>query len=50
VHFRADFGPLAREVLVVESPGPNIADLAKLPYRHLRKGVRVMPLGPAFGD
>ncbi len=48
VHFRADFGPLAREVLVVESPGPNIADLAKLPYRHLRKGVRVMPLGPAF--
>lgn len=48
VHFRADFGPLAREVLVVESPGPNIADLAKLPYRHLRPGTRVMPLGAAF--
>lgn len=48
VHFRADFGPLAREVLVVESPGPNIADLTKLPYRHLRKGVRVMPKGKAF--
>ncbi len=48
VHFRADFGPMAREVLVVESPGPNIADLAKLPYKHLRKGVRVMPLGTPF--
>lgn len=48
VHFRADFGPLAREVLVVESPGPNTANLAKLPYRHLRKGVRVMPLGRPY--
>ncbi|MGB3810424.1 MAG: M81 family metallopeptidase [Parvibaculum sp.] len=48
VHFRADFGPLAREVLVVESPGPNTADLAKLHYKHLRKGVRVMPEGKAF--
>jgi len=48
VHFRADFGPLAREVLVVESPGPNIADHTKLAFRHLRRGVRLMPLGPAF--
>jgi microcystin degradation protein MlrC len=48
VHFRADFGPIAREVLVVESPGPNVADLAKLPYKHLRKGMRVMPLGRPF--
>ena len=49
VHFRADFGPLAREVLVVESPGPNIADLSKLPYKRLRKGIRVMPMGAGFG-
>ena len=49
VHFRADFGPMAREVLVVESPGPNIADLSKLPYKRLRKGVRVMPMGEGFG-
>lgn len=48
VHFRADFGPLAREVLVVESPGPNTADLTKLPYRHLRKGIRITPEGEAF--
>jgi microcystin degradation protein MlrC len=33
VHFRADFGPVAGRVLVVEAPGPNIADPAKLPFR-----------------
>ncbi len=49
VHFRADFGPMASEVLVVESPGPNTADLAKLPFRRLRKGLRVTPMGAAFG-
>ena len=49
VHFRADFEPIASEVLVVEAPGPNIADPKKLPYRHLRRGLRLGPLGPAFG-
>jgi microcystin degradation protein MlrC len=49
VHFRADFEPIAREVLIVESPGPNIADLTKLPYKNLRKGIRVMPGGKPFG-
>ncbi|MDX5366475.1 MAG: MlrC C-terminal domain-containing protein, partial [Alphaproteobacteria bacterium] len=48
VHFRADFGPMASEVLVVESPGPNTADLAKLPFRRLRRGLRVTPMGAAF--
>lgn len=48
VHFRADFQDLAEEVLVVAAPGPNIADPAALPYRHLRPGVRLGPNGPAF--
>jgi len=48
VHFRAHFEPIASEVLIVESPGPNIADHTKLPFRHLRKGIRLMPEGPAF--
>jgi microcystin degradation protein MlrC len=48
VHFRADFEPIAEEVLVVEAPGPNIADPKKLPYRNLRRGLRLGPLGPAF--
>ena len=43
VHFRADFEPLACEVLVVEAPGPNTADPAKLPYKNLREGVRLTP-------
>lgn len=50
VHFRADFEPISSEVLIVESPGPNIADLTKLPYKYLRKGIRVMPHGKAFGS
>jgi microcystin degradation protein MlrC len=39
VHFRADFGAIAREVLVVEAPGENVADPARLSYRKLRPGV-----------
>ena len=43
VHFRADFGPIASRIMVVEAPGPNIADPAKLPFRRLRPGMRVRP-------
>ena len=43
VHFRADFGPIASSILVVEAPGPNIADPAKLPFARLRPGMRARP-------
>ncbi len=46
VHFRADFGPIAAEVLVAAAPGPNEADHLKFRYRHLRPGVRLTPNGP----
>ena len=46
VHFRADFEPLAREVLVVRAPGPALADPADFKWTKLRKGVRLRPLGP----
>jgi microcystin degradation protein MlrC len=49
VHFRADFEPIAREVLVAKSPGPALADPAEFPWTKLRKGLRLRPLGPAFG-
>lgn len=39
VHFRADFGPLASRILVVEAPGPNIADPQKLAFTK-RRGAR----------
>jgi microcystin degradation protein MlrC len=46
VHFRADFGSIAGRILVVEAPGPNIADPAKLPFRRLRPGMRASPQRP----
>jgi microcystin degradation protein MlrC len=48
VHFRADFEPIAREVLVAKSPGPALADPSEFPWTKLRKGLRLRPLGPAF--
>lgn len=48
VHFRADFQPIAREVLVVRSPGPALADPVEFPWKRLRPGIRLRPLGPAF--
>jgi microcystin degradation protein MlrC len=50
VHFRAHFQPIAEAILCVESPGAHITDPAQLPYRHLRKGVRLRPLGPVHGS
>jgi microcystin degradation protein MlrC len=48
VHFRADFEPIAKEVLVVKAPGPALADPAEFRWTKLRKGVRLRPLGPVY--
>jgi microcystin degradation protein MlrC len=40
VHFRADFGDLASEILIVTAPGPSPADPAQLPFHKLRPGIR----------
>jgi len=48
VHFRADFEPIAGEVLIVRAPGPALADPADFPWKHLRPGMRLRPLGPSF--
>jgi microcystin degradation protein MlrC len=48
VHFRADFEPIAREVIVVVAPGPAKADPTMFTWSRLRKGLRLKPLGPAF--
>ncbi|MCZ6666825.1 MAG: MlrC C-terminal domain-containing protein, partial [Gammaproteobacteria bacterium] len=47
VHFRADFDPIAEEILVVGAPGAFIDQPEKLPYRNLRRGVRLCPMGRA---
>jgi microcystin degradation protein MlrC len=46
VHFRADFQPIAEEILCVRSPGAHVTDPVELPYRHLRPGIRLNPQGP----
>jgi microcystin degradation protein MlrC len=48
VHFRADFQPIAAEILVVAAAGDNPVDNNALPYRHLRNGLRIMPLSQPF--
>jgi microcystin degradation protein MlrC len=45
VHFRADFQPIAEEVLVAVAPGAMLIDPAALPFRKLRPGVRLMQKG-----
>lgn len=45
-HFRAEFEPIAEKVIVVIAPGGYLADPAAYPYRRLRPGIRLRPLGP----
>ena len=49
VHFRADFEPIASEMLICVAPGPMVADPGALPWTRLRPGMRIRPNGPAFG-
>ena len=49
VHFRADFAPIAEAILICAAPGPMPADPATLPWKRLREGVRIKPMGRAFG-
>ena len=44
VHFRADFGDMASRVVLVEAPGPNVADPARLPFKRLPMEKRLRPL------
>ncbi len=48
VHFRADFVPIAQEIIICAAPGAMPADPAALPWRHLRSGMRIKPNGPTF--
>jgi microcystin degradation protein MlrC len=43
VHFRADFGPIAEQVIVAIAPGPVVADPAVLNFRHVRAEIRRRP-------
>ena len=43
VHFRADFGPIAGDVLIAAAPGPVAADPGALAFTRLRPGVAQRP-------
>ena len=43
VHFRADFTPIAAEIIVALAPGPVVADPSTLTFRNLRPGLRLRP-------
>ncbi|PVA09143.1 microcystin degradation protein MlrC [Pelagivirga sediminicola] len=47
-HFRADFAPIARAILVACAPGPMPLSPADLPFTRLRQGLRLFPNGLAF--
>lgn len=47
-HFRADFDPIASHTLVAVAPGAHVVDPRVYPYKYLRQGVRLLPMGAAF--
>ena len=46
VHFMADYQRVAPEILFADVTGANPCNLAAIPYRRLRAGLRLGPLGP----
>ncbi|MEH3087764.1 MAG: M81 family metallopeptidase [Xylophilus ampelinus] len=48
VHFRADFAPIAREIVVAAAPGSMPMVLENLPWTRLRPGIRIDPCGRPF--
>lgn len=48
VHFRADFTPLAEEIIVAKAPGSMPMVLEELPWTNLQEGIRIDPCGKAF--
>jgi len=47
-HYRADFEPIAGEIIEVDAPGAFFEDSRKTPYIYLREGVRLFGNGPEF--
>lgn len=47
VHFRADFGDMASRIIIVEAPGPNVADPSRLRFTRLPPDKRLTPRSPS---
>jgi microcystin degradation protein MlrC len=43
-HFRVAFGPLARRILVADTPGPTAANMRRIPFTKVTRPL--FPLDP----
>jgi len=50
VHFRADFTPIAQEIIVAAAPGSMPMIIEQLPWQHLAPTTRLGPQGKPFGQ
>jgi len=50
VHFRADFAPIASDILICAAPGAFLLDPARLPWSKLPNGIRKIPRLPIKND
>jgi len=50
VHFRADFTPIAHEIIVAAAPGSMPMVISQLPWRNLAPATRLGPQGTPFGQ
>ena len=48
VHFRADYTPIGREIIVAAAPGSMPMVLENLPWTKLARGIRIDPCGKVF--
>lgn len=49
-HFRADFTPIAADILICIAPGPMPMNPLELPWTNLRGDLRMHPGGPTFAQ
>ncbi|RWR32462.1 M81 family peptidase [Sinirhodobacter populi] len=50
IHFRADFGPIAGEILTAVAPGAMMMRATDWTWKHLPDELRLMPGGPSFAE
>lgn len=50
VHFRADFAPIAAEILTAIAPGPMAMRSTDWQWQHLPDALRMMPGGPTYAE
>lgn len=50
IHFRADFAPIAGEILTATAPGAMLMRTTGWRWRNLPDAIRMMPCGPTFAE